>query len=43
VEECQESAGEKLMYLGYGSVAIVGALILMFALKRPKKSDDSEE
>ena len=44
VEECQESAGKKLMYLGYGSVAIVGALILMFALKRPKKkSDDSEE
>ena len=44
VEECQESAGDKLMYLGYGSVAIVGALILMFALKRPKKkSDDSEE
>ena len=44
VEECQESAGDKLMYLGYGSVAIVGALILIFALKRPKKkSDDSEE
>ena len=44
VEECQESAGKTLMYLGYGSVAIVGALILMFALKRPqKKSDDSEE
>ena len=43
VEDCQESAGKKLMYLAYGSVAIVGGLILMFALKRPKKSDDSEE
>jgi hypothetical protein len=44
VEECQQSAGDKLMYLGYGSMAIVGGLILLFALKKTKKkSDDSEE